>query len=309
LEVGEVKLCFICRKYDIDDPVNGSLITWIDELAKRIEKVYVLTLEPAETEPTRPNIELVSNSRGKNRVHTLVRFYASVLGVRARGVDGWFVWQGGPYPILLKAVGKPVFQWKAHPRVEWWQEVCSRWCSSVTFTSTPFSYPGGGRVEVIGHGVDTELFKPDGSEKYWDYIMVGRICRSKGIEEGIEYAHGKGLFVIGPVLSKEDWKYYRELRRNTSFRDVMFRPGGVNQRVLAGYLNSSRTLLNFSQTALDRCVLEAMACGLEIESTNINANWVLATRKGRTSRETVVEDHDVRTVWDRILPVIKEVVG
>ena len=304
-----MRVCFICRKYDRGDPVNGGVLDWIDRLAQnpRVEEVFVLTLEPAVTRPSRAGITLVPHSRGRNRVHTLGRFYRSVMAVRGK-VDAWFVWQGGLYPILLKMVGAgPIFQWKAHPRVEWWQEVCSRWCSRVTFTSTPFSYPGGGRVVVVGHGVDTEKFKPGvGVEREIDYLMVGRVTRSKRIELGVEYlGEGERLVVVGPTMGEKDEGYLGELIDGCEGKDVRFE-GPKTQEELVWYMQRAKVLLNFSTTALDRVVLEALACGVEVVSSNVNATWILAQRKGRTGRELVVEEHSVESIWDRVLPVMEE---
>ena len=114
--------------------------------------------------------------------------------------------------------------------------------------------------------------------------------------------------------------------------------GPVNQDALPELLNRSRVFLNFSQTALDKAVLEAMACEVVPLSTNPCVAEILpeeyiplliakdgdiddqAARLhrllsvpeseraaiGRRLREIVLADHSDERLFDRILKEIQQ---
>lgn len=289
-----LRVGFICHRYHDKDIINGSLVGWVDELAKRVKEVYLLTLDRPKQLPTRSNIYMnLMGSRSTNKIKTALRF---IRITRSTPVDCFFIWQGGHYPALLKLTGKPVFQWKAHPRVEWWQDLYSRYCNNITFTSTPYSYPGGGRVEVVGHGVDCEHFRPMNVQKTWDYLMVGRVSRSKKIEKAAKLVGDKTLVCVGPCLTKDDYKYKVELYEVFAGKRIMFL-GSVTRDRMPLIYNRAKVLLNFSVTALDRSVLEAMACGVTVHTTNKCAQYAL---------EQGIEAHSLETIWDRILPFMVE---
>ena len=337
-----MNLCFVCRKYDKTDKINAMVVEWIDRLAqdRRVGEVFVLTLEPAVSKPSKTNIKLLPHSRGRNRVHTLSRFYRSVMAVRAR-VDGFFTWQGGPYQALLWPFRMPVFQWKAHQEVSRFQNFSTTWCTDVVFTSTSRSYPGGGRVEVVGHGINTHMFRPmEGVRKKWDFITVGRVNPVKGIHRMVMAIGGlnrlikpkrpHSLCVQGVALNEVDRAYQRfcsRLARDQAVPAAFLKP--IHHDKMPARLNQARVYLSFSTfySALDRAVLEAQACGLDVVSTNECVKvdrrccwvggglkeWVLALKKSLkdpwTHRGHVVRKHSLETFWDRVLPIMESVVN
>ena len=339
-----MKICFQAHRYSDTDYINGSLVPWVDALAQKVDEVHVMTLDPHAIEPTRPNIYLAGYHRGYNRTHTLTKFFINGLRVR-RKVDCFFVWQGGHYAGLVKLFGKPSFQWKSHQRVEWYQNFYSRYCNAVTFTASPKSYPGGGRVIAIGHGVDTDHFRPLGLERDIDFLILSRITRTKNIHMAISaLAKCEGEYnmaVVGPTLTPQDKEYELELmemkhrlRVNVKFY------GPVIRQFVPKWLNRAKVFMNLAQvSALDRGVLEAMSCGTPILTVNectkevlgdvlsllceskyeVGAiademdHWMLAYQQSREKvgeklREIVLRHHALSTLWDRILPYMKEVV-
>ncbi len=294
-----MKIGFVCHKFDKSDQINGSLVRWVEELARRIDQVQVMSLEDPISKPTQPNIRIRRGCRRHSKTLTAWKVLRTAV---ALDVDAFFIWQGGHYPGILKTLGKPIFQWKCHPYISRAQNFYSTYISDITFTSTELSYPGGGRVEVVGHGIDTELFCPSTNQPTRDYVMAGRIASSKRIELGIEYAyaHQGSLTIVGPVLSQEDKEYTLDLVNQVtrSGHEVRFLQG-VPQRDLVDIYNNHHTMLNFSETALDRTVLEGMACGLSIITTNPCAQ--IAVERG-------IEPYRLSTLWDKILPLMKEVI-
>lgn len=336
-----MKVCFQCHRYDIEDYINGSIVPWVDHLARQVEEVWVMTLDPPAHEPTRKNIKFHAFHRGKTRLQTALNVVRNTMTV-AKKVDCFFIWQGGHYPILMWPAsfltGKKIFQWKAHPHIQWYRELYGRFCIHTTFTTSESSYPGGGRVVPVGQGVDVEHFKDQQLPRPFDFLTVSRITPSKGLHLMInslaEIGRGHDLTVVGPTLTKEDEEYLMDLKRLARSRRIWVEWAGPRTRdQLPATYNLHKVYLNCSVTAVDRSLLEAMSCGMDLITTNQCvresmpkevSEWVTCKRdptamaekmvdrmKGprKNFRDLVVKEHSVQRIWELKLPVMKEVTG
>ncbi len=278
-----MRLVFICQAVDQNDPILASTVRWIDEFAKKppVEQVTVITLREG-TFALPDNVEIHA-IKGRNRLVTLARFNKGVLRSVVRGVDGFFIHMGGPYPVLLLPfrllMGKPVYHWKTHPYISPMMRFSARFCDTKVFTATRNSFPLPlPNVRVVGHGIDTTVFHIKPLPKTGDLVTVGRIAPSKQLDVMLKalaqcnhrYGTSYRLDVYGPILRMND-EYEEYLRALVEQLDlsafVSFR-GAVPQYQLPGILNCYRLFLSFSKTALDKSAVEAMACGLPVISTN-----------------------------------------
>jgi glycosyltransferase involved in cell wall biosynthesis len=281
--MAQMRLVFICQAVDQNDPILASTVRWIEEFSKKpqVEQMAVITLRKGTFALPR-NVE-VHAIKGRNRLVTLARFYEEVLRSVSRGADGFFIHMGGPYPVLLLPfrllMGKPVFQWKAHPYIGPLMRFSARFCDTKVFTSTRNAFPLRlPNVRIVGQGIDTAQFCIELLPKMGDLVTVGRIAPVKRLDVMLKalaqcnhrYETSYRLDVYGPTLEMDH--EYREhlkalLKQLNLSLFVCFR-GAVPQRQLPKILNCYRLFLNFSKTALDRSVVEAMACGLPVISTN-----------------------------------------
>ncbi len=305
-----MRIGFQTHRYDPNDYINGCLVYWIDELAKHVDEVHVMTLDKPAIAPTRPNIFLAGHHRGRTRLHTVGRFYHNALRLASK-VDCFFIWQGGHYPGLLRPVkfltGKPQFQWKANARAEWRQKLYGRWCSDITFTSSKSSYPGGGHVEVVGQAIDTEHFRPDfGCEKEYDFVTVGRINGTKRFQHMIGalalckewYGKDYSLAIVGPMLNEKDRHYKQDIldlieRWNVDARFV----GPVTRSEMPGWIRKGRVLLNCGVGAFDRINPEAMACGIPV----ISSCELTPEAMPGWSHKYIVIKHNVKLIAGRMV--------
>jgi glycosyltransferase involved in cell wall biosynthesis len=278
-----MRLVFICQAVDQNDPILASTVRWIDEFVKKpqVEQMTVITLRK-ETFALPDNVEIHA-IRGRNRLVTLARFYREVSRAVFRGVDCFFIYQGGPYPLLLLPfkllMGKPVFQWKAHPHIGLTMRFYARFCDTKVFTSTRNAFPLRlPNVRVVGQGVDTAQFCIEALPKTGDLVTVGRIAPVKRLDAmlralaqcnrrcGASYR----LDIYGPTLEM-DYEYREHLKALIAQLDlsafVSFR-GSVPQDQLPGILNRYHLFLFFCKGALGKAAVEAMACGLPVISTN-----------------------------------------
>jgi len=344
-----LKVVFICQAADRDDPVQATTVRWIEALDRKrsVEQVAVLALRTGRHDlPSRIEV----NRFGRpGKLATLVAFYRLLWrAVRRHRPDFFFVHQTGPYPLLLlpfKLVWRtPIVQWVAHPAVAGATLFSARWCDDLVVTSARAAVPTAlPKVQVVGQGVDTEFFRPRDEPRKGDLIAVCRIAPRKRVdqmiravasanrEQGTDYL----LNVYGPHLPG-DRAYLVELERLLDELDArrwVAIHGPVRQEELPTLLNSHRACLNFSTTAIDRSVVEAMACCLPVISTNDaileimpeDLRPTLITDKenlvaqsqaihallrqpdadiiwiGERLRDLVVREHNVNRLFDRIL--------
>jgi glycosyltransferase involved in cell wall biosynthesis len=277
------RVVFICQAVDLDDPALATTVRWLEALAAKptVERVRVLTLRDGRHHLP-PGIE-VHSFGGSSRLGRLIGFYrAAVRALRDRP-DLFLIYQGGPYPLLLLPVKLikriPVVQWKAHPVITPAMAFQARWCDDLVFTSTPAAFPLDlPKVRAVGQGVDVETFRVEERQPIGDLIATCRISPRKRVREMIEavalanrkFGTEYRLNVYGPTLPGDE-AYADELERlldRLDARDRIALNGPVLHERMPALLNGHWAFLNFAGTALDRSVVEAMACGLPVVSTN-----------------------------------------
>lgn len=176
----------------------------------------------------------------------------------------------------------PVLAWYAHGTVSDELHRAHRAATRIV-TSTPegFRIPSS-KVRVIGQGVDTDVFSlpPQQSERR-NILAVTRVSPRKRIELLIEVMEALStivdapclrLRVIGTTVTREDQYYEIELRDRvwrTGLQDQIEFTGYVPQPHIPVYYRNSFLHLNVSQTgSMDKTVLEALACGCPVLTSN-----------------------------------------
>lgn len=347
-----VRVVFICQALDRDDPVLATTVRWITELARResVDHVAVLALRAGRYEL--PNIVDVKRFGRSSRLATLASFYRALASALRPRPDLFFVHQGGPYPLLLLPfkllTGVPIVQWKAHPVIGRAMSFYARRCDDLVFTAARASFPMDlSKLRVVGHGIDTELFRPQDRPPAGDLVATGRIAPRKRIDQMIKavahanrsYGTGYRLNVYGATLPGDE-SYAAsldELIDGLEARDWVTLHGPLQQERLPTVLNGHRASLNFSETAIDKSALEAMACGLPVVSTNESVAEVMPSdlrpilvpdkastelqaatihrllekpeaeiaQLGKRMRDLVIADHSIERLFDRILEEVE----
>ena len=185
-----MKVVFICQTVDLHDPILAVTVSWIKALASQpqVESVGVIALRKGTY--SLPDNVTVHVIKARSRLVTLVRFYQEVLRTELRDADCFFIYQGGPYPLLLLPLkllmGKPIYQWKAHPHISSMMRFYARFCDTKVFTATKNSFPADlSNVKVVGQGLDTAEFCIKPLQKTDDLLTVGRIAPVKRLGLGI----------------------------------------------------------------------------------------------------------------------------
>lgn len=347
-----LRLVFICQAVDEDDPVLATEVRRIRALATRpqIRRIHVIALRSGKF--TLPNHVSVRTLGQIPRLFRLVSFYIEVFRALSHGIDAFYISRGGPYPLLLLPfrilLHKPVYQFKNHPYISLAMRFYAHFCDTKLFTPTPSSFPlRSPKIHFVGAGQDICHFQPSRHEPKSDVVTVGRIASVKNLERTIrlvaesseENKQPHRLNIYGAVY-KQEQSYYESLINLIAelglSKRVKFR-GTVKQDDLPGVLGQHKAFLSFTNTGLDGALLEAMACGVPVLSTNLRLREILPEdlqsllilplddrqaqidmlqqvlnmsqteriQLGRSERELIVQNYSIEAQFDRIVSEMK----
>lgn len=284
----------ICTQaIDSEDPVLGFFHRWVLEFAKHADSIEIICLrEGKHNLPAHVRVHSLGKERGTSRIVRLFRFYLFVFRYLF-SYDAVFVHMNPEYAILgwplWKLAGKRRVLWYTHKSADLKVRLGSRLVDAIC-TASPESFrlkrPN---VTVTGHGIDTSIFAPERppAPDFLRLLILGRITPSKALmtvfealpelpRSGVPYQ----LLVVGESVTREDVRYEAELREFVErFRlgqNVVF-AGSKTPAEIPKILASSDAMLHASTTgSLDKVVLEAMAAGCLVISSNDAAKPILA---------------------------------
>ncbi|MFH1769710.1 MAG: glycosyltransferase family 4 protein [Parcubacteria group bacterium] len=345
-----MKLLIITQKVNENDQLLGFFIEWIDKFAKHFDRVTVLCLEKGSYSLSE-NVSVLSMGKenGANRAVQLKNFYSMIIGKRS-DYDVVFVHMSPIWTVLgglvWRLMGKRIFLWYTSGGVTFKLRIAV-WFSHIVFTASKESFRiKSKKARITGHGIDTELFassvhvdnaKADGSHAL-RLLSIGRIAPIKNYETLIDACRilkdKKLLFevdVIGEATFESDRKYLEdikdhieslEMENNFSFL------GKINNRELVKHYQSADIFIHMSKTgSLDKVLLEAMACGTKVLSSNDASRGFLEesllfdendssdlaekiiilanTKVDLKFREYVIENHNVQILIPRLANIMK----
>ncbi len=285
-----MKVLMVTQKVAPDDPILGFVCEWIKALSRRLEKLTVVTLEHRGGDwPA--NVEIYSLGKEKNlgRLIRLGRFFQFANTRLAQDdYDLVFCHMSPKYLVFLspwaKALAIPLTLWYAHGQVSFTLKTASRLANRI-FTSTAQGYRlPSGKVSVVGQGIPIAQFdftdSPDKGEQT-KIVTIGRISPRKDLLTFLKAAAeiinrrliGKPRFyLVGGIITPGDEPYLKRLRdfcrENNLEKQIDFIPACSPQDVLKWYC-SGDIFVNTSKTgSLDKVILEAMAAGKPIITSN-----------------------------------------
>ncbi len=290
-----MNLLIITQKVDEEDQLLGFFVDWLTRFSAKFEKVTVICQKSGRFNLP-ANIEVVSigKDRGLLKASQLFNFYSAIIG-RRKDYDAVFVHMNPIWVVLggwwWRISGKMIYFWYTHKAVTPKLRLAEKLANTV-FTASKESFRlASSKVIVTGHGIDTDLFRPDYSKKLagLNILSVGRIAPVKNYETLIHAASllkNKGILfsvtIIGePALeSDKDYeaaikKMIKELQLEDNFKFL----GKVNHRDILPYYQSHDIFVHMSKTgSVDKTLLEAMACGMKVLSSNDSAKSFLPDR-------------------------------
>jgi glycosyltransferase involved in cell wall biosynthesis len=310
-----MKLLIITQKVDKNDPILGFFHRWIEEFSKHCESVIVICLRKGEYNlPKNVKVLSLGKEKGVSRIKYLINFYKYIWSERGN-YDRVFVHMNPVYILLVgifwRAFGKKVSLWYTHKSVDLKLKVAEK-LSHIIFSASKESFRlKSKKLLITGHGIDTEIFKPtidSSSNEYIKICSIARISKAKNQKLMIDVVQrliAKGIklqfYIVGSAVTKDDKVYESDIRKYASENNlsgqVIFQ-GNIIHRDIPSFLQKMDIFINLSNTgSLDKAVLEAMACGLKIVTSNEAFKDILG-------KENIV-DSDADVIADRIIDLSK----
>jgi glycosyltransferase involved in cell wall biosynthesis len=230
--------------------------------------------------PENVRVYSVGKETGYSEPRRALEFYRHLFRVlREDRVDVCFSHMMPLFTVLAAPALKwdriPIVTWYAHPSLSWTLKIAHR-LSDRMVTSIAPSYPyKHDKLVVVGHGIDSHMFSPDGgvSPEHTDIILcVGRLSPIKNHPTLLKAARllrqvwskpFRVVIVGGPALSSDE-SYVRLLHKQVKEleleKTVYFEPPTRGERLLFWYRISAVHVNLTPKGFVDKVALEAMAC-------------------------------------------------
>lgn len=314
-------LLIITQKVDKNDQLLGFFIEWLRLFANNFKNITVLCLEKGQFSlPNNVKVLSLGKDSGVSKLKQLVHFYKLIYGHK-NNYDEVFVHMN-PIWVVLGGVSwhlmkKKIFFWYTSGGVTTKLKIAEKLADTIlTASKESFRLPSK-KVIVTGHGIDTELFKPDLTKKINDgksrLLSVGRIALVKNYETLVSAAKilkskniDFSVTMIGEAPLEKDKKYEEQLKlliASYKLQNTFNFTGKVVNKDLPPYYQSHDIFIHLSKTgSLDKTILEAMACGMKVLSSNDSARSFLEDKY-------LFNENDPSMLAEKIIFVIEEPVS
>ncbi|MBI2673876.1 MAG: glycosyltransferase family 4 protein [Candidatus Zambryskibacteria bacterium] len=293
-----MRLLILTQKVDRDDPILGFFHRWIEEFAKRFDKITVICLQ--EGEHNLPGVKVLSLGKEKSqaksyKLKALLNFYKFIWQER-KNYDAVFVHMNQEYVLLgwkfWKLWGKKIFLWRNHAKGNFLTRLAII-LSDKVFCTSPSSYTARFKKTILMPvGIDTDFFKPDPTvtKKPNSVLFLGRISPVKKVLEFVEWFNRLDekfhAIIAGPTLPKD--KDYEKLVRSRASDSISF-IGPVTQSEALKLYQSHEIYANFTPSgSMDKTIFEAAACGMKLEVRNPDI------------QNFRIEDHSLQLLMEKI---------
>jgi len=292
-----MKLLIFTQKIDVNDDVLGFFHDWVKEFARSCEKVIVICLEKGEFHlPGNVLVLSLGKELGKSRLKYIFNFYKYIFQER-KNYDSVFVHMNFEYVILggiiWRLFNKKIGLWYAHGYVPFGLKLAARLADTI-FTSTRDGFRiKSKKIKIVGQGINTEIFRirePKIRQGEFKIISVGRIAPVKNYELLIETAQNMikrgfenfSIRITGPLILERDKIYFEKLKniiKEKKLEDKIIFTEAIPYKDIFEFYQSGDLFVNFSDTgSMDKAVLEAMAAGLLVLTSNEAFKNILAEK-------------------------------
>lgn len=283
-----MKLLICTQVVDVEDPVLGFFVRWIEEFAKHCEQVTVVCLRAGEYAlPENVHVYSLGKEQGGGKRIVYVRRFLNLVWRLRRDYGAVFVHMNQEYVLLAgwlwKALGKHVSLWRNHYAGSVLTDAAALLCDKV-FCTSKYSYTAKYRKTVLMPvGVDTTRFFPDQSvvRKPRSVLFLARMSPSKRpdilvdvLAELARQGQDFSVSFVGSPLPQDD-AYYKELRGKVSMRgldeSVTFLPA-IQHNKTPDLYRAHEIFVNTSPSGMfDKTLFEAAACGCIVLASS--ADW------------------------------------
>ena len=288
-----MKLLIITQKVDINDDNLGSFHSWLEKLAEKADIFVIGNYVGKYDLPENVKVFSLGKEIGVGRLVKIFKYQWFLLKLLPR-VNGVFFHMCPEYVLgahlLPKIFRKKTLLWYTHKSVNWKLKLAEKLVDKIfTASKESFRLPSK-KVEITGHGIDINKFKSQisklpaveaglKSDGKFKIITVSRIAEVKNLHLLIETAgilKNKNfdfeIKIAGAPILESDLIYFKGLKnliKEKKLDDIVELVGSISNKYIAEFYQSGDLFINLSDTgSLDKAILEAMACGLKILTSN-----------------------------------------
>jgi len=329
-----MRLLILTQKVDINDDVLGFFHDWIFEFARNCEKVTVICLYKGEYDlPS--NVKVLSlgkefddskfkigNSKLFIKLKFIFLFYKYIWQER-NNYDSVFVHMNQIYVLLgglfWRFRKNKIALWFAHKSVNFSLRLSEKLVDVIFSASCKSFRLASKKLVVSGHGIDINKFLVKNKlriDNKFKILTVGRISAVKNYETLIKaislICEDKSFIknfqlevnIVGGPLLREDEQYFDDLKNlvlEKKLEDIIIFIGSVPNKNIAKYYQESDLFVHSSNTgSLDKVLLEAMASGVLVLSSNDSGKAILQ----EFGDKLIFDFHDAGQLAERIKGVV-----
>lgn len=285
-----MRLLMMTQAIDLDHPVLGFTHHWVETLAQHVDHITVLC-RLAGRHQLPSNVTLLAYAQSSDadiplQRHTFFHRHLWRL-VAGHQVDSVFVHMIPKWVIMAwpycKMAGRPLTLWYTHGSVNGRLRIAHRLADQIlTASAASYGLPGE-HVRVMGHGIDTDRFVPQerlGDDGRFQILMPGRLSPTKKPHQLIaaianlpkEQQQKLCCHLIGQAANPEDDHYVATLNAQIKANKLEERVkllGAIPFNQMVHHYQQADLVINLSHTnSLDKTILEAMACGVPVLTSN-----------------------------------------
>lgn len=291
----KMRLLLLNLAVDSDHPIWGFATMWIEALAKRVGFVHVITTRVGRLAvPSNVRVYSVGGEKGYSRLRKVATFYRHLERVlREDRIDICFSHMIAVFSVmaapLLKVRGVPLITWNAHPSLTWTLRAAHHLSDSMV-TSLSAAYPyRADKLTVVGQGIDTSLFAPDGRapDDRPLILCAGRLSPVKDhptLLKAVSLLRQRWpqpfrVVILGGPAQRSDEAYIASLHdtvRAMRLEDIVRFEPPVAPGELPGWYRRCTIHVNMTPVGFgDKVAFEAMSCGRPCVLANVDFHETL----------------------------------
>ncbi len=270
-----LRLLVITQRVDANDTNLGVHISWLRELATRADLTVIAQSVGSYELP--PNVRVISlgKEKGASKLVQLTRLkWYTFCQLRRNDaclvlMVAWYAALAGWYGKLLR---RPVYLWYTHKHVPLSLRVANLFVRRIFTASNESLRLDTKKKLILGHAIPLDAFALGTGRDPHVVKTIGRISRSKRLEDiaqAVASLNASGMTlrfeIIGEPVTADDKAYAASL----ASEHVTLR-GGMPYADIAKEYQTAGVFVNASDTgSLDKAVLEAMATGCPVVTSNV----------------------------------------
>jgi glycosyltransferase involved in cell wall biosynthesis len=307
--VGKKHLLILTYEMDELSQVFSHQIGIVNELSKSFDKVTVLTGKIGSYNVS-PNVRVYSSDWQSGKwISSTTKFLSVFLKLL---VSNRFTVIFSHMTSVQAALISPITRvlrikhllWYTHTSDNFALRVCNLFTNGI-LTATAGSCPlSGSKVHVIGHSIDTKIFKRKSTLNFpiSSFVHVGRFDPSKNIRLIIETLQSLrvtkndiNFTTVGVPSGEANTNYYQniisEFDRDKGSSWLTFN-NSVPRQMLPNFLNNYDCFIHAFNGSLDKAVLEATFIGLPVVTINDEYKKIFGSwdKNNRSKKYTLLEE-------------------